>query len=211
MKTSVLLAAAFALATGPSFAAVCDYKPSILMSKAGSAVSNVPGSQTAAIAGRHVVGEYVMTPTGIATLGSSAGGVLSGAGGVFATIGSVVMAPVTLIAGAVTFGAAGSYEGLCYFKVERVTDEDEVRKILTQVAGNDPSLSIGPTEKGGDALFIAGPPDKGGATSYQLSKLYIADGRLKHRDRFLNTDLGEVTLVMPEPEPSEQVDGGAGE
>lgn len=200
-KTSLKLGVflAFAVST-PAAAAPCDYKPSILAGKAGEAISSGARQGAAAVVdGVKAGGHYVLVNpasglTFLSTASSGASGIASGASGVVTTIGTILMAPVSLTVGAITFGAAGAYEGLCYFKVERVTDEAEVLRILDEIALFDPNVRI--VSDGGDKRLemIRG----GDKESYLVRKLYIADGVLKHRDRFRNTNLGAVAFISPE-------------
>ncbi len=181
-------------------AGLCDHKPSKLAGAAGAAmVSGVKAGAAAAVDGAKAAGHYaLMHPDkGLAmasTAAGNAGGLAAGAAGVMGTIGTIVTAPITLTVGAVSFGAAGTYEGLCYFAVDRVTDEAEVRRVLENIAANDPTVRILPDPEG-DRLELA-QGDK--TESYRIRKLYIADGVLKHRDWGPNTDLGPVAFVAPQ-------------
>ncbi len=181
-------------------AGVCDHKPSKLAGEVGAAVvSGVKAGTAAAVDGVKAAGHYALMHPGkglamASTAAGNASGLAAGAAGVMGTIGTIVTAPVTLTVGAVSFGAAGTYEGLCYFAVDRVTDEAEVRRVLENIAANDPAVRILP-DPGGDRLELM----QGGATeTYLIRKLYIADGVLKHRDWGPNTDLGPVAFVAPQ-------------
>lgn len=201
----LIMAAAPVWAEGPG---VCAYKPSAL---AGVAAEKASGALTGAgavaragaEAGARAAGNWMlMHPGQTVTLASSAAGTATsaatgaatGATGLAATVTAVVTAPVTLVVGAVTFAAAGSYEGLCYFQVERVTDPAEVRAIIDSISESDPLVWTRNTDKG-PVMVLAGPK---GETVYPIKKLYIADGVLKVRDWGLNTTLGPVAYVEPE-------------
>jgi hypothetical protein len=165
----------------------------------------VKAGASAAVDGARAAGHYALSNpvSGLAMAGTAAetaGGLAAGAAGVAGTVGAIVTAPVTLTVGAVTLGAAGAYEGACYFSVERVTDEDEVRRILVNVALNDPEIGIVPGEDGDRLVLSRGGEER----SFLVRKLYIADGVLKHRDWGPNTDLGTVAYIAPEaPEAAE--------
>ncbi len=200
-KTSLNLGVVLAFAaSAPAVAGPCDYKPSILAGKAGAAISSgVRQGAAAAVNGAKAGGHYVLVnPTSgltlLSTATSSASGVAAGASGVVTAIGTILMAPVSLTVGAVTFGAAGAYEGLCYFSVDRVTDEAEVQRILEEIALRDPNVRI--VSKSGDKRLVL--LRDGEKQSYLLKKLYIADGVLKHRDWLRNSNLGAVAFVSPE-------------
>jgi hypothetical protein len=181
-------------------AGLCDYKPSILAGAAAQK-AGAAGRALAPVAkeGARTAGQWMLMHPGqsVTLLSSAAGtasGTVAGAGGVAATVTAIATAPVTLAVGAVTFAAAGGYEGLCYFKVERVTDEAAVRAIIDDITQNDPLAWTRNTNKG-PVMVLAGPE---GETIYPIRKLYIADGLLKVRDWGLNPVLGPVAYVQPE-------------
>ncbi|WP_425070697.1 hypothetical protein [Sagittula sp. S175] len=207
---SRILTAVVAMAVmvgGPAVAEgrdLCAYKPSVMAEaaadKAGAALA---GTGQAAKAGARAAGNWMLMHPGqsVSMVSSAAGaasgaasGAAAGAGGLAASVGAIVTAPVTLVAGAVTFAAVGSYEGLCYFKVERVTDADEVRAIIDNISATDPLVWTRNTNKG-PVMVLAGPE---GETVYPIKRLYIADGMLKVRDWGLNSTLGPVAYVQAE-------------
>ena len=197
---SAAAVAAVVLSAAGAHAGACDYKPSKLAGEAGGAVSSgVSTGAAAAVSGAKAAGHYALAhPTSslaaISSAASSASGIAAGASGVAATLGGILTAPVTLTVGAITFGAAGAWEGLCYFSVDRVTDPYEVRRILEDVAANDPEVAITRGDDGDRLVLGTGEASE----SYLLRKLYIADGVLKHRDWLNNTNLGTVAFVAPE-------------
>lgn len=177
---------------------VCANKPSKL---AGAAVDRAGDvARTGArVAGNYMLmhpGQSVKLVTGAAGTVSSATTAAGGVGGLAASVTAVVTAPVTLVVGAVAFAAVGSYEGLCYFQVERLTDPDEVRAIVDSITETDPLVWTRNTNKG-PVMVVAGPE---GEQVYPIRKLYIADGLLKVRDWGLNSTLGPVAYVQPEEE-----------
>jgi hypothetical protein len=207
-ETSVRLKATSIIATtvltlaGGAHADVCDYTPSNLVGKTTTAVGTALAGGSAAVgAGMQVMGYYTLvhagsglTMLGSTALGSSAAGtlgILAGTGGTIGTIGAIVMAPMTLVIGGVAIVGVGSFEGLCYFQVERITDPYEVRKIVESVASQDAAVSIVPTDDG-DAMALK---VLGKTETYLLRKLYIADGQLMHRDLGPNTNLGPILFT----------------
>lgn len=179
---------------------LCNYKPSILAGAAAGKAS-ATGRALAPVAkdGAKAAGHWMlMHPGQSVTLLSSAAGTATSAaasaGGVAATVTAIATAPITLAVGAVTFAAAGGYEGLCYFKVDRVTDPEAVQAIIEEITATDPLAWTRNTNKG-PVLVLAGPE---GETTYPIRKLYIADGLLKVRDWGLNSTLGPVAYVQAE-------------
>jgi hypothetical protein len=132
---------------------------------------------------------------GSSTAGASiATGLVSGASGLLGSVGAIAMAPATLVIGGIAIVGVGSFEGYCYFQVQRITDPYEVRKIVESVAENDEAVSIVATDDG-DAMALQ---IDGETKTYLLRNLYIADGQLKHRDFGLNTNLGPVAFTSKE-------------
>ncbi len=130
-----------------SLAKVCDYRPSELVGGSGAASvgTAATGVATAGVAAK-AAGFYTLTNaiTGATMLGSTAGGVsaagtvgiMGGTAGAIGTVGAVLMAPVTIIAGAVAGTGIAIYEGSCYFTDERVTDYDQVLTIIKGIAAS---------------------------------------------------------------------------
>jgi hypothetical protein len=198
---SAFSVAAF-ISTGFAQADVCDYKPSKLAGEAVSAtVATAGGAAAATGAGLKVAGYYTLVHagSGLTMLGSTAAGasaagtagILAGTGGAIGSAGAILMAPVTIVVGAVTAVGVGAYEGYCYFQVERVTEPDMIREILENIAANDPSIAVRDLTKG--LVFQIETDDE--RKEYKIKNLYIADGELMHRDWFLNTNLGPVVYV----------------
>lgn len=199
------------LAPAGAQAAACDYKPSALFDRT---------TQTADIgtlAAEDQAGGYTLLAAksgepllGRAVAGRSAtelAGVASGAGGLLSTLASIAAAPVTLIAGAVTAVAVGGFEGVCYFSVERVTEPDALLDILREMERNaNPEFFWLETPEGAEdpVLYVRDLEDADKLASYDVSRLYIGDGMLRHRDRGLNTAIGRVIYLEAEPgTPSE--------
>ncbi|GAA0287023.1 hypothetical protein [Rhodovulum strictum] len=206
-KPGILAASCLALAAGGGQAEVCDYKPSKLVGNAATAVgATVAGGASAAGVGMKALGYYTLvhSGSGLTMLGSTAAGasaagtvgIIAGTAGAIGSIGSVLMAPVTVALGAVAFVGAGAYEGYCYFRVERVTDPYDVRRIIESIAANDGAVAIVRTADG-DAMALR---TESGVETYLLRNLYIADGQLKHRKwgPIPNRTLGPIVYTVPQ-------------
>ena len=204
---SILVLAVMTGTTGAQ-ADMCDYSPSKLAGK----MANTVGSSVVD-AGRSIGNEVSETSyyslihagSNLTMLGSSAAGssatgavgIVKGAVGALGTAGSVLLAPATIVVGAVTIIGVGAFEGTCYFKVDRITDPYEVRSVIEDVASRDEAITIVKTDKG-DAMALE---ISGKTKTYLLRKLYIADGQLRHRDFGINTNLGPVLFssdALPE-------------
>ena len=187
---------ALCLSAAPALADGCDWKPSRLASKASTAVAETAASR-AKSAGQYVLmhpGSGVALAGQVATGTGTAGALVSGTGAIAGGVVNFLMAPVTLVAGAVTFAGVATYEGVCWFRVERVTDAGEVRAILDNVAEADPDVRIIETSDG-DALLLSIGNER---RRYDIDRLYIADGVLKSRDWGPNTTLGPIAFTALE-------------
>lgn len=213
MSRIITVAATLGLLTaGPALAQgrdLCAYKPSVMAGaaaeKAGAALA---GTGQVVKEGARAAGNWMLMHPGQsvsmvssaaasasgAASGAAAGSAAAGGGGLAASVGAIVTAPATLVVGAVTFAAVGSYEGLCYFAVERVTDPEKVRAIIDNISETDPLVWTRNTNKG-PVMVLGGQQ---GETVYPIKKLYIADGMLKVRDWGLNSTLGPVAYVQAE-------------
>ncbi|MEQ9038734.1 MAG: hypothetical protein RIE24_10305 [Silicimonas sp.] len=194
-----------AVVSTPVYAGVCDYKPSKLVGAAVStAAAAVGGSVATAGVGLQAAGYYTLvhSTSGLVMLGSTAAGasaagttgIIAGSAGTGAAIASILMAPVTIVVGAITIVGVGSYEGACYFQIERIDDPFQVRDIIESIAANDPVVSIADTDDG-PAMVLE---QADGHESYKMRNLYISDGNLMHRDWLWNTNLGPVAYVRSE-------------
>jgi hypothetical protein len=194
--TGLIAAVAIAGATQAG-AAACDYTMSKLAGKTLAAVKGSDAGAELQSAGYYTL---VHGGSGLKILGSStagasiATGLVSGASGLLGSVGAIAMAPATLVIGGIAIVGVGSFEGYCYFQVQRITDPYEVRKIVESVAENDEAVSIVATDDG-DAMALQ---IDGETKTYLLRNLYIADGQLKHRDFGLNTNLGPVAFTSKE-------------
>ncbi len=202
---SMVCLTAFSLAASPALADACDYRPSKLAGKTASAAAAALGGGAAATgAGLQAAGYYTLvhSTSGLTMLGSTAAGasaagttgIVAGSAGAGATAAGIAMAPATILIGAITAVAIGGFEGVCYFKIERVTDPYQMMGVIESIAAQDPDISIAETPDGPVMVMTSDGEEK----RYLIRKLYIADGDLKHRDWFLNTNLGPVAYVVPE-------------
>jgi hypothetical protein len=191
-------------------AEVCDYTPSKLVGGAMStAAATMGGGAAVAGVGMKAAGYYTLVhaSSGLTMLASTAAGasaagttgIIAGTGGVGATIASIAMAPITIAVGAITVIGVGTYEGLCYFQIERITDPYLVYGVVESISENDPAVSIETTEDGPRLTLALEEEQK----SYMIRDLYIADGQLMHRDFAFNTKLGSVAFVLPAEEDAE--------
>jgi hypothetical protein len=152
-------------------------------------------------AGGLVQGFFTLTntATGASLLGGTgATGAIGQISGAATAIGSgaaaVLAAPGAAVAGAAAAIGIGAYEGFCYFSDERITDYDEVLAVVNAIAAAaDPAFFYVEQGAPGEQAAIAFLGDgTGAATGYAMRNLYIVNGVLMHRDRGLNTALGDV-------------------
>ena len=213
-----ILIAALSLAAQTAIADVCDYRPSILAAKAGQAAKATAGT-VASVTTESIraVGTYTlenpvsgvsMISTGLSSVTAAGSSLATSAGGAAATAGAVVTAPVTLAVAGLTAVALGGYEGICHFRVERITDYDEILYIVTNLSANsDPTMfalipegSAYVTLRGRDAIAsedrIRVAATGVGPFIFDVKNLYIADGILMPRDRGRNTVIGAVGLQV---------------
>ena len=213
-----ILVAAFLAAPTLVQADVCDFRPSVLAGKAGQAAKATAGAVvSAATETVRAVGVYTlenpvsgvsMISTGVSSAAAAGSSVAAGAGGALTSAGAIATAPVTIAVAGLTAVALGSYEGVCYFRQERITDYDEILYIVSNLSANsDPTLfRLIPegteyvTLRGRNA--IAGQDKVRIASTgvgpfiFDVSNLYITDGVLMHRDAGRNTVIGTVALQV---------------
>ena len=164
-------------------------------------------------------------------LGSTAGGmsaagtvgIMGGTAGAIGTVGAVLMAPVTIIAGAVAGTGIAIYEGSCYFTDERVTDYDQVLTIVKGIAASsDPKyFRFHEGEDAGIENEITSTVNiwkilkeiqlsqrwikvsaetmafnaGNGIKEYKIEKLYIKNGILMYQDWGKNSELAIIRRV----------------
>ena len=193
-----------------SYAGICDYRPSNLLGGIGSGAVATAGTGVAAVGmGAKAAGFYTLTHavTGATMLGSTAGGVsaagtvgiMGGTAGLVGTLGSIIMAPVTIIAGVVIGTGTAILEGSCYFVVERVEDPEIILEILKNLADNSDPRYFALKRIGEKSIYVAREFDEHGKVlkhaEYKVKNLYIEEGMLKHKDFGPNTNIGKVGYV----------------
>lgn len=201
-------------------AGVCDFRPSIVAGKVGQtakdAASNV---SSAAVNSARAVGAYTLKnpATGLSMISSGVSGatavgssVAGSASGTLSTATAVVTAPATIAIAGVSAVALGAFEGTCYFRAKRITDDAVILEIVSNLSENaDPTMfalipegSEFTTLKGEPAIArehkvrIAGPGV--GPFIFDVADLYIVDGVLKHSDALRDTVIGNVALEVIE-------------
>ncbi|MGJ8602916.1 MAG: hypothetical protein ACSHXH_02240 [Marivita sp.] len=213
-----ILLAALMLAAPAVQADVCDFRPSILAGKAGDAAKNTARAvASVATEGVRAVGAYTLENpvSGVSMIGSAVSSataagssVAAGSSGVMTTATAIATAPVTIAVAGLTAVALGSYEGVCHFRAERITDYDEILYIVSNLSANsDPTMfalipagSHYVTPKGRDAIART---DKVHVASagvgpflFDVENLYIVNGVLMNRDLGRNTVIGNVGLQV---------------
>lgn len=212
--TAILILSASTVSAG-----MCDYRPSNLIGGVGAGAAASTGASVAAAGiGAKVAGFYTLTHavTGATMLGSTAGGVsaagtvgiMGGTAGIIGTVGSVIMAPLTIITGIVVGAGTAIFEGSCYFLVERVEDPKVIMTILENLAANSDKkyFELVKSGIGSSAIYVATEVDENGKVlerkKYKIDKLYIEEGMLKHKDYGPNSQIGKVGYVTKLPETS---------
>ncbi|WP_169701350.1 hypothetical protein [Planktomarina temperata] len=193
--------------------AACGYRPSNLIGGAGTGAAATAATATAAAGvGAKAAGFYTLTNaiTGATMLGSTAGGVsaagtvgiMGGTAGAIGTIGAVLMAPVTIVTGAVIGGGTAVFEGACYFAVDRLDDPELIMAVVQNLALQSDAnyFELVDEADGAATIYVATEVEANGKvmerTKYSVDKLYIEDGVLRHKDWGPNTQLGKVGYVL---------------
>lgn len=197
---------------------LCDFRPSLLASKAGQAAKATAGAvASVANEGVRAVGVYTlknpvsgisMISTGVSSAAAAGSSVAAGAGGALTTAGAIATAPVTIAVAGLTAVALGSYEGVCYFRQERITDYDEILYIVSNLSANSDPTMFRLIPEGTDYVTLKGrnaiaSDDKVriaatgvGPFIFDVKNLYITDGVLMHRDAGRSTVIGNVALQV---------------
>lgn len=189
-------------------AGACDYRPSQLLGRSGADTAIGAGAAVAATGtAMSAAGFYTLTHsvTGLTMLGSTAAGtsaagtvgIIAGTGGAVGTVGAVLLAPVTIVAGVVTAVGVGGYEVTCFFSDERLTDFEGVKGLMLSMAAvSDPKyfqyVVMGPFQEN---EWIALGDGNGNFQSYRVTNLYIVNDVLMHRDLLRNTVIGTISFV----------------
>ncbi|SDY78720.1 hypothetical protein [Citreimonas salinaria] len=206
MKAITALTLAAVLAPLAARADVCDFRPSILAGNAGSAVRDT------AVSGVRAVGAYTLqNPLSGASMISSGVGTATAAGSsIVGSAAGIVTAPVTIAVAGATAVALGGYEGVCYFRAERITDRDEILYIVTNLAANSDPTMFAVIPEGAEYTNLKGKPAVAGEAKirvasegagpwiFDVADLYISDGVLMHRETLRNRVIGNVALEVVE-------------
>ena len=149
-----------------------------------------------------------MISTGVSSAAAAGSSVAAGAGGALTTASALATAPVTIAVAGLTAVALGSYEGVCYFRQERITDYDEILYIVSNLSANSDPTMFRLIPEGTDYVTLKGRNAIAGddkvriaATGvgpfiFDVKNLYITDGVLMHRDAGRNTVIGNVALQV---------------
>lgn len=150
-----------------------------------------------ATSGTLMLGSTLAGASGAGTIG------VIGGSGFAASVLSVLVAPITLVVAGGTAVTVGGLEAGCFFTDERVTEESEVLSILRKVAltANEDyfklfDVSDQEAAEIGTVSRVRIPDDEGKFQFYEVSKLYIVNGELLHRDWFINTSLGNIAAAL---------------
>ncbi len=214
------LTAVFVLAASSAAADVCDFRPSIMAGKAGAAAKNTASDVASGVTnGVKAIGAYTlrnpvsgisMMSSGVGTATAAGTSIGTAASSALGTAATVATAPVTLSIAGATAVALGGFEGVCHFRKERITDYDEILYIVTNLAANSDPTMFKVIPEGAEYYTLKGNPALAGKTMvrvagpgygpdlYDVDKLYVVDGVLKHRDALRDTVIGDVALQVVE-------------
>ena len=193
--------------------AACGYRPSNLIGGAGAGAAATAATATAAAgAGAKAAGFYTLTHavTGATMLGSTAGGasaagtvgIMGGTAGAVGAVGAFLMAPATIVAGAIIGGGTAVFEGACYFAIDRLDDPELILAVVKNLALQSDAnyFELVEAADGTAAIYLATEVEPNGKVmernKYSVEKLYIEDGVLKHKDWGPNTQLGKVGYLL---------------
>lgn len=207
-KTSAICAALFVGPVSASAGSVCDWRPSQFFGTATAAVAG--GGAVAAGVGMKAAGFYTLvnagsglTMLGATSAGASAAGtvgIIAGTGGMIGTFGAVLMAPVTVVVGAVVAVSGAGFEAVCYFGDERFTEYHEILAIMQHLdEHHDPErfqLVTGIPNRQDDAIRIWNAETEE-LDRYLVADLYMVNGQLWVRRSWKrDTDLGMLMFVQ---------------
>lgn len=212
MKPIIAITVAVALTPLAARADVCNFRPSILAGSAGSAVRD---TASAAASGVRALGAYTLqNPVSGASMISSGVGTATAAGtSIAGSAAAIVAAPVTIAVAGATAVALGGYEGVCYFRAERIADYDEILYIVTNLAANSDPTMFAVIPAGAEYTNLNGNPAVAGETKvrvasegagpwiFDVADLYISDGVLMHRETLRDKVIGNVALQVVEDGP----------
>ncbi len=136
------------------------------------------------------------TVTGASLLGSNAtAGTIAQIGGVASNAAtSVAAVPGIAVAGATAAIGLAAYEGVCFFRDERITDHDEVLRVLYTISAFADPVYFRIEQRGVDrdaAVLVLGNV-AGETEEYAVHRLRIVNGVLLHRQRGRDIEVGDV-------------------
>lgn len=186
------------LSFSPAAARVCDYRPTeVLRGDIASAVVSEVRERGAGLA--EGIFTFTNTVTGASLLGGGTGGsALSQLGGAATAVGNsaaaALSAPGAVVAGTVAAVGIGAYEGVCFFRDERITAYEDVLAVMNAIAAvADPAyFRVEHGTSGNDPAMVHIGDGSGRADAYAVRKLYIVNGILMHREWGINRELGDV-------------------
>ena len=207
MRYMIMLATVAAFGGSPaSSGGFCKHRPSELL-RGGFVGSMAAGAQNAAstlVAKAGGVFTFTNTVTGASLLGSNAvAGTIGQIGGVASNAASSVAAvPGIALAGATAAIGLAAFEGVCFFRDERITDHDEVLRVLYTISAfADPAYyRIEQPGADSDAAVLVLGSIAGETNEYAVDRLRIVNGVLWHQQRGRDVALGDVgfaTLAAP--------------
>ena len=125
---------------------------------------------------------------------------MGGTAGVVGTIGAIVTAPATIIAGTVVAVGVGGFEGACYFTDERVTDYPGVleRMKLIAATANRDQFSLFKENEPGESAVILLKNEEGKFDTYAVKDLNIVNNALKHSEWGPDTTIGSLGFFIPQ-------------
>lgn len=187
----------------------CGWRPSQLIGGAAAGALGTAGTAvSAAGVAANAAGFYTLTNavTGLTMLGSTAGGVsaagtvgiMGGTAGAIGSVAAALMAPVTIIAGAVLAVTIGGTEAVCFFNDERITDPDEVLAIVRNISDHsDPTVFIAWNDATAETWLVR-VRGLDGYHLYRAENLYLVNGELKHDGGIgKKTTIGKLGYVTP--------------
>ena len=209
-KVKIVIAVAMLIDASSASAKICDYRLSVLLGDQGAGAATATELAVAwAGIGLKAAGFYTLTnaATGSVMLASTAGGVsgagtvgiMGGTAGAVGTGASVLMSPVVIGGTILAAVGAGAMEAVCYYQDDRITDFDQVFKMLQSVAQHtDPKqfrLEVPDGAVEASRIFVANSDGK--YDVYNVTDLYIVNGVLWNSDWFNDTNVGKIGFLMP--------------
>ena len=189
----IIAVAVFSTGATASIAGICDYRPSLLTASPSSG-NGVAANSRMATAGFYTLPRAV---TGMTMLKSTTEtvGKIGGTSAIISTTAGLLSSPVVVTGAAIAAVGIGGYEGVCFFKDNRVTEYAAVDLVVKNIGTNaNPDIFQyveGPLQQ--SRIRLLGENNQW--QTYMVANLYLVNGTLMHRDRFRNTTIGAVGFV----------------